>query len=157
MTARRVFMGLILVLALIQFVPVTRSNPPVVDGVVFRDPNALAIAKRACFDCHSNQTVWPWYAYVAPLSWWTVNHVVEGRAALNFSDIAYTIAHSTHHHDADAEGSVTGENLAAHAAEHIEEGEMPPAYYTLLHSDAKLTDAEKATLIAGINDALAGR
>jgi hypothetical protein len=55
MTARRVFIGLIVVLALIQFVPVTRSNPPVVDGVVFSDPNALAIAKKACFDCHSNE------------------------------------------------------------------------------------------------------
>lgn len=157
MTARRVFIGLIVVLALIQFVPVTRSNPPVVDGVVFSDPNALVIAKKACFDCHSNETVWPWYSYVAPFSWYTISHVAEGRATLNFSDVAGTIAHSTHHHDADAEGPVTGENLAEHSAEHIEAGEMPPAYYTLLHRDAKLTDAEKATLIAGIKQALANR
>jgi hypothetical protein len=157
MNARRVLMGLIMVLALIQFVPVTRSNPPVVDGIVFTDPNALAIAQKACFDCHSNETVWPWYAYVAPFSWWTINHVNEGRATLNFSDIAGTIAHSTHHHDADDEDPITGATLAEHSAEHIEEGEMPPAYYTLIHSDAKLTDAEKQTLITGITQALANR
>ncbi len=157
MNARRILMGLIFILGLIQFVPVTRSNPPVVDGIVFTDPQALAIAKKACFDCHSNETVWPWYASVAPLSWWTIHHVDEGRAALNFSDIASTIAHSTHHHDADAEGPVTGANLAEHAHEHIENGEMPPAYYTLIHSDARLTDLEKKALIEGITQALANR
>ena len=94
---------------------------------------------------------------VAPLSWWTIHHVNEGREALNFSDIAGTIAHSTHHHDADAEGPITGANLAEHSAEHIEEGEMPPAYYTLIHGDANLSDAEKETLIAGITQALANR
>jgi hypothetical protein len=155
-TARRVLYGLIIVIALIQFVPVQHTNPPAPDPVVFADPQAAAIARRACYDCHSNQTVWPWYANVAPVSWYVVHHVDEGREAYNFSDVAGTLANShQHHHDGeDAHEPITVATLIEHASEHITEGDMPPAYYTLMHNDAVLSEADKATLIAGITQAL---
>jgi Haem-binding domain len=155
-TARRLLYGLIIVIALIQFVPVQRTNPVAPDPVVFADPQAEAIARRSCYDCHSNQTVWPWYANIAPVSWYVVHHVDEGRAAYNFSDVAGMLAnpHAHHHPGEDPNAPVTVDTLIDHASDHISEGEMPPAYYTLIHRDAVLSDADKATLIAGIKQAL---
>jgi len=155
-TARRLLYGLIIVIALIQFVPVQRTNPVAPDPVVFADPQAEAIARRSCYDCHSNQTVWPWYANIAPVSWYVVHHVDEGRAAYNFSDVAGTLAnsHQHHHPGEDANAPVTVDTLIDHATDQINEGEMPHAYYTLIHRDAVLSDADKATLIAGITQAL---
>jgi hypothetical protein len=154
-TARRLIVGFIVLIALIQFVPVQHSNPPAADPVVFADANAEAIARRACYDCHSNQTVWPWYAYVAPFSWYSVNHVAEGRAQLNFSDVAATLAQPRRGEGGeDGEQTSTAE-LTEESAETINKNEMPPAYYTLIHTDAILSATDKATLIAGINQALA--
>jgi hypothetical protein len=152
-TVRRLIVGFIVLIALIQFVPTQHSNPPAADPVVFADPNAEAIARRACYDCHSNQTVWPWYAYIAPFSWYTINHVAEGRAQLNFSDVAATLTQARAG-DEDGEQTTVAE-LAEESAETINKNEMPPAYYTLIHTDAILSAADKATLIAGINQALA--
>ncbi len=166
MGARRIMMVVIVVVALIQFVPVQHSNPPVVDALVFTDPNAETIARNACYDCHSNETVWPWYAYVAPFSWYTISHVNEGRAALNFSDIAGTIAGArgarAHivYAEEEAEGGEGGNSVAEiseEVAETVNDGEMPPAYYTLMHRDAVLSAQQKAILIAGIQQALAQR
>ena len=155
-TVRRLIVGFIGLIALIQFVPVQHSNPPAADPVVFADPNAETIAKRACYDCHSNQTTWPWYSYVAPLSWYSINHVEEGRAQLNFSDVAATLTNARE----GGEGGEGGEQttvaeLAENSAETINNGEMPPSYYTLIHKDALLSATDKEALIAGINQALA--
>jgi hypothetical protein len=152
-TARRLIVGFIVLIALIQFVPTQHSNPPAADPVVFADPNAEAIARRACYDCHSNQTVWPWYSYIAPFSWYSVNHVAEGRAQLNFSDVTATLTQARAGEE-DGEQTTMVE-LAEESAETINKNEMPPAYYTLIHKDALLSAADKATLIAGINQALA--
>jgi hypothetical protein len=152
-TVRRLIVGFIVLIALIQFVPTQHSNPPAADPVVFADPNAEAIARRACYDCHSNQTVWPWYAYIAPFSWYSVNHVAEGRAQLNFSDVTATLTQARAG-DEDGEQTSTAE-LAEESAETINKNEMPPSYYTLVHTDAILSAADKEALIAGINQALA--
>ena len=87
---------------------------------------------RACFDCHSNETAWPWYTDLAPVSWVATNHVVAGRGVLNFS---------TWDH---------GHGELQEMAGTIREGEMPPAYYRILHSTARLSDAEKQQLIDGL-------
>lgn len=155
-TLRRIIVGLVVLVAAIQFIPVNYTNPPAPDPVVFTDPQAEQIARRACFDCHSNETVWPWYARVAPVSWYVLHHVDEGRGRLNFSDVAATLAQKREF-GPDAGEPVTAADLVEEAAETITEGEMPPSYYTLMHADAKLTATEKATLIAGIRDALANR
>ena len=153
-TVRRLIVGFIVLIALIQFVPTQHSNPPAADPVVFADPNAEAIARRACYDCHSNETVnWPWYAKIAPVSWYIVHHIDEGRTAYNFSDVAGTLTQARAG-DEDGEQTTMAE-LAEESAETINKNEMPPAYYTLIHTDALLSAADKATLIAGINQALA--
>ncbi len=90
------------------------------------------LAVRACFDCHSNEVVWPWYAHVAPISWLVRRDVDRGRAELNFS--AWGVRRQ--------EGREVGEKVA--------EGEMPPSLYTVVQRKALLTAAERAELIAGL-------
>ena len=109
-------------------------NPPVVREPLWRDPEARALAVRACFDCHSNETAWPWYTKVAPFSWLVARDVGEGRAALNFSEWGR------------AQGEGTEE-----IAEVILEGEMPPAIYLLLHPSAALNAAEVDLLVGELS------
>ena len=98
---------------LIQLVPYGRDhdNPPVVNEPEWSSESDRALVARACFDCHSNETEWPWYSNIAPVSWWTQNHVDEGRAELNFSEWSW---------DYDELDEI---------AESVMEGEMPPGYY----------------------------
>ena len=116
----------------IQFVPVDRSNPPVTQSVNWDSPETEALARRACMDCHSNETDWPWDAYIAPVSWLVVDHVSEGRQYLNFSEWDQP--------NAELDESV----------EQIKQGSMPLQSYVLIHPDAKLSQSEKDALIAGL-------
>lgn len=123
-----VFVAGVAFFGLIQLVPYghDHTNPPVVQEPQW-DAQTRAIAQKACFDCHSNEVVWPWYSNLAPFSWLIQRDVEEGRSELNFSDWGR------------AEPDEIGEVLA--------EGEMPPAQYLLMHPTAKLTDAEIQTLM----------
>jgi len=123
---------------LIQFVPYGRehSNPPVVSEPVWADARTLELARGACFDCHSNETIWPWYSNIAPTSWLLTRDVEGGREALNFSEWQ-------------------NDDQAIAAAESMEQGEMPPFQYGLMHASARLSAEEKAELIAGFR-AMAG-
>jgi hypothetical protein len=121
-------------LVLIQFIPYGHhhTNPPVVKEPAWDSPQTRALAKRACFDCHSNETTWPWYSHVAPVSWLVQDDVDGGRHHLNFSEWDKPQRHA---HD---------------AAEEIENGDMPIWFYVPLHPAAKLSAEEKAALIAGL-------
>ena len=92
---------------------------------------------RACFDCHSNETVWPWYSNIAPISWLVYRDVLEGREQLNYSEWG----------SQRGEGAEPGE-----AAEKISSGEMPPFYYLLTHPGTRLSDAEKQELVQGLQN-----
>jgi heme-binding protein len=81
---RWILLAILLILIAIQFVPIDRVNPPV-EVEVPAPANVRAILRRACYDCHSNETVWPWYSQVAPFSWLLAHNVREGREELNFS------------------------------------------------------------------------
>ena len=120
---------------LIQLVPYGRdhANPPVTREPAWNSPATKALARKACFDCHSNETVWPWYSSIAPGSWLIYRDVANGRDNLNFSEWP----------------AAGGGGLMAAAAEKVAEGEMPPLQYKLAHSGARLSDAEKKRLIAG--------
>jgi hypothetical protein len=124
-------------LVLIQLVPYGRdhTNPPASAEPAWDSARTRALADAACFDCHSNETRWPWYTNVAPFSWLTQNDVDNGREALNFSEW-----------DRPQE--------AEELAEVISDGEMPPWYYRLLHSAADLSDREKQQLIDGLRATL---
>jgi hypothetical protein len=135
-----VFFGLVVVLfLLIQLVPYGRdhTNPPVVSEPAWDSAQTEQLARSACYDCHSNETVWPWYSNVAPVSWLLQRDVEEGREHLNFSDWE-SGHHAEEGHDADE------------MVETIHEGEMPPPSYLLLHSEANLTAAEKERLAQGL-------
>lgn len=122
---------------LIQAVPYGRdhTNPAVTKEPAWDSPQTRELAVRACFDCHSNETKWPWYSNIAPVSWLVQNHVDEGRHEVNFSAWRGDAKH--------------GEK-PAELQEMIEEGEMPMAGYVALHDHAKLTDDEKKQLVAGL-------
>jgi hypothetical protein len=123
---------------LIQLIPLPGrgNNPPVLSEPKWDNPQSAALVKRACYDCHSNQTVWPWYSYVAPVSWLVYHDTMEGRSNLNFSEWNSPQLRS-------------GEMIQA-----IQSGKMPPAVYLPMHPSAQLTSAEKQQLIQGLTNSL---
>lgn len=127
-------LGILACLLMIQLVPYGRDhvNPPTVGEPRWDSPATRALAKQACFDCHSNETEWPAYARIAPASWLVQYDVMEGRAALNFSEWQRP------------------QSKANDAAEELREGEMPPAMYRLMHAHARLTDADRDRLARGL-------
>ena len=120
----------------IQLVPYGRdhTNPAVVSEPEWDSAATRATAVIACFDCHSNQTVWPWYSNIAPMSWLVQRDVDEGREHLNFSNWT------------------AGQGAAAPTM--VESGKMPPFQYKLLHPGANLSDADKAAFIDGLTATL---
>jgi hypothetical protein len=130
MKRSRIALGVIIVFVAVQFVPVARTNPPARSTVV-APPEVASVLRRACFDCHSNETVWPPQAYVAPLSWLLAHDVQEGREELNFSDW----------------GPKQVEKTAKKLAKEVGSGDMPPFLYVVGHPGAKLTNDEKALLV----------
>jgi len=114
-----------------QFVRPDRSNPAV-SGDLSAPPAVKDALDRACYDCHSNQTRWPWYSAVAPFSWWIHHEVEEGRRRMNFSSWAdYTSDPGTEDQKLDE------------AARLIASNAMPPWYYRAMHPGARLTSAER--------------
>jgi len=135
--------GLLFGFIAIQFVPVSRANPPVVQEPAWDSSQTRALAARACFDCHSNETKWPWYSRVAPASWLVADHVQEGRAELNFSE--WGLLKEDHGEDEEEEGEEMEEIV-----EKIQEGEMPLPGYLLMHPEARLSEAEIKQLVQGL-------
>jgi len=127
-------LALAAVFVAIQLVPVHRDNPPVASDLD-APADVKSILRRACYDCHSNETRWPWYAYVAPVSWLVAHDVEEGRRELNFS----------------IWGSYPEKKRISHAGnavEEIEEGHMPLPKYLITHRDARVTPEELEKLRA---------
>lgn len=137
-TVRNIGLGVLIAFALIQFVPFGHSHadPPVAAEPAWNSPRTRALFQRACFDCHSNQTHWPWYAHVAPASWLLERDVEDGRRHLNFSEWNRPQRH------------------AAHVAREVESGDMPLWFYLPMHPAARLSAAEKQELIAGATASL---
>jgi len=133
-TVVRVVLGMAIVLIGIQFIPVNRSNPPVEEEITV-SPEVKAILKRACFDCHSNETIWPGYSRVAPVSWLLAWDVGEGREELNFSTW-------------NRYSQKKRDKIIKEIWEEVQEGEMPPWFYLPLHSDARLSESDRVVLRA---------
>ncbi|MDE3197201.1 MAG: heme-binding domain-containing protein [Acidobacteriota bacterium] len=121
------------ILILIQLLPFGHShtNPPATKEPNWDSPATKELFSRACNDCHSNQTYWRWYSYVAPVSWLIARDVNGGRRHLNVSQWDKPSRH------------------ADHIANEVKTGDMPPWFYLPLHPNAKLSDAEKQQFIAG--------
>lgn len=120
------------VLVAIQFVPVTRTNPPV-ESDIPASPAVSAVLRRACYDCHSNETVWPWYSRVAPVSWLVAHDVNEGREHVNFSQWNRLTP-------------AKQRETIREVWEEVSEGHMPPAIYLPAHREARLSDLDKQAL-----------
>ena len=120
--------GLFAALLLAQLVPVARTNPPV-EKSVDAPAEVVAVLKRACYDCHSNETVWPAYSRIAPISWLVVRDVNEGREAVNYSTW-------------DRYSPEEKAELREETWEELEEGEMPLPLYPILHRSARLSDVD---------------
>lgn len=120
--------------AALQILPVgaPRDNPPVVVEPAWDSPRTRELFARACADCHSNETRWPWYSRVAPVSWLVAHDVAGGREHLNVSEWNRK------------------QKDAHEAAEEVEEGQMPLPIYLPMHPEARLSPGEKAELVRGL-------
>ena len=135
-----VLIGLIAGGILIQFLPYghDHTNPPVTGEPQWDSQQTRDLVTRACYDCHSNQTTWPWYSNIAPLSWLIQHDVEEGRSRLNFTEWNQS------------------QREVDNAARQVQQGRMPQWYYLLLHPTANLTPAEKQALVQGLQTSLSG-
>lgn len=127
-----IMLALLVVLVVIQLIPVQRTNPPVTADIP-TSPEVKAVLRRACYDCHSNETVYPWYSRIAPVSWLLAQHVSEGREELNFS--------TWKQYNPEDQAENIHESW-----ETVVAGEMPPRYYTVMHRDARLSPEDRAVL-----------
>lgn len=134
---RWIVIAVVAIVLLIQAAPYGRdhANPPVREEPKWDTPRTRELTVQACFDCHSNQTVWPWYSNIAPLSWLIERDVKEGRRELNFSEWNRT------------------QDEAHESAGTVRKGSMPPWYYPW----AGLSSAERQELIAGLERTLGSR
>lgn len=123
---------------LIQFIPFGRNhtNPPIVSEPQWSSPEARALVKERCFQCHSNETEWPWYSNIAPGSWLIAWDVNRGRNKFNFSE--------WENEPEDLEEMI----------EEIKEGEMPPIQYWIVHPEARMDEGQKQELINALQSSI---
>ena len=137
-SARTIVVSLGAVLVLAQLIRPARTNPPVdptrtIQANTVISPEVLETMNRACRDCHSNETDWPWYSQVAPASWLLVSHVNSARRHLSFSTWAdYSTADAT--------------DLLGEMCEEVRDGQMPMSSYVLIHRSAALADGDRQAI-----------
>jgi hypothetical protein len=134
----RILLAFVIAGVMIQLVPFghEHTNPTVVQEPEWDSPRTRELVKRVCYNCHSNETRWPWYSSVAPVSWLTQRDVNTGRSHLNFSEW---------NNPQDQADDVVGE---------VQAGGMPPWFYVAMHPEAKLTREERTALIGGFQRTL---
>ncbi|AZI39592.1 cytochrome C [Epilithonimonas vandammei] len=136
---KKILIVLLMVFIIIQFFPIDKTNPITNEGMDFlkikNTPEPIAkLIRNSCYDCHSNETKYPFYSNVQPVAWLLKNHIDEGRKELNFSTFAtYEPKRQAH--------------KLEEAAEYVEQKNMPLESYTLGHSDAKLSDEQRKQLV----------
>jgi hypothetical protein len=128
----------VILFLLIQLIPFghDHTNPPTVSEPAWSSPEARTLVKEHCFQCHSNETEWPWYSNIAPGSWLIAMDVIEARDEFNFSDW----------------NNNPGE--LDEMVEKIQEGDMPPIQYWLFHPSSKMNDQQKQELIDTLQSSL---
>lgn len=136
---KKILFGLLAVVVIIQFFRIDKTNPPVnrtldIMNVVPVSTEIKSILKTSCYDCHTNETVYPWYTNIAPVSWWIKKHIDDGRDELNFSEWGnYSLRRKDHKLD--------------EIVEMVDEDEMPLPSYLIAHGDARLSTEQKAQLV----------
>jgi hypothetical protein len=140
MMKKKILIALAIVLVIIQFVRIDKTNPVALlenDFIEIVKPNAeiASMIMSSCYDCHSSQSKYPWYSNIAPVSWLVKNHINEGREHFNFS--AW-----------DMYSMQDRKEILHECAEEVEEKVMPMKPFLLMHGEAKLSDKQRATLVA---------
>lgn len=135
----KIIWSIVAILVIMQFFRIDKTNPPVNDAddfvKIYNTPDSIqTMIKTSCYDCHSNETVYPSYSNIAPISWVVKSHINEGRENLNFSEFGKYNDNQKRHG-------------LEEAAEEIEKGKMPMGQYTMIHKDAKLSESQKKVLI----------
>lgn len=138
-TFKKIVFWIFVSFAIIQFIPIDKTNKPVDKSVNFIDvkkspPKVVALLKNACYDCHSNETVYPKYAYIAPFSWSVKDHINEGREHLNFS------VWNTYNKE-------LKEGMLTKSIQTLQDKSMPMPAYVVYHKEANLSDADRTILI----------
>jgi len=138
---KTVVIAVIIFVIVIQLLPFGRnhSNPPVTAEPQWDSPRTRELFFRACADCHSNQTAWPWYTNIAPVSWLAERDVQEGRAKFNISEWG------------------AGENKGDESAKSVQDGSMPLWFYAMIHPSARLSASEKQEFINGLTATFGGK
>jgi hypothetical protein len=135
---KKILLALLVLLIIIQFFhPAKNASaaafPNDIAAIYPVPPDVDTILKKACNDCHSNNTRYPWYNNIQPVAWWLDSHVKDGKRGLNFNEFAtYRLSKQYHRMD--------------DIIDEVKKGDMPLGSYTLIHTDAKLTEQEKQTL-----------
>lgn len=135
---KKILLVLLIILVVIQFIrPAKNQSTEVTANHIYNvyatNENVKTILDKACNDCHSNNTKYPWYANIQPVAWWLNDHIEDGKKHLNFSEYgAYNLRRQYHKME--------------EVIDEVKEGEMPLSSYTIVHTNAKLTAEEKATL-----------
>jgi hypothetical protein len=130
------FVAAVAVFALLQLTNPAHTNPPVKTDFIATlnpPPEVAGMLRAACYDCHSDATRWPWYSHIAPVSWQVVQDVNEGRKHVNLSEWP-------------ANQPDLARKKLEHMSDEIDQGDMPLAKYTLIHTDARLTAAQRDEL-----------
>ena len=136
---KKVLVVLVVAFVIMQFFRIDKTNPAPTPGMDFlnikKTPESTAkLIRNGCYDCHSNESKYPWYSNIQPFAWFLKDHIDKGRKELNFSTFAtYEPKRQAH--------------KLKEAAEFVENGEMPLESYLLMHPEAKFTDAEKKEMV----------
>jgi len=136
---KKIGIALVALLVIIQFFRIDKTNPEVIAendfiNMVQPEENIKTILKTSCYDCHSNETKYPWYSNIAPISWWVKDHINDGRKHLNFSEWG-TYKEKRQRHKLEE------------CFEEVQEGEMPMESYLIAHSEAELSPTQKEELV----------
>ena len=131
-----IVIGGLVLFGLIQLIPIDRTNPPTTQEPKWSSPEARALVKDHCFQCHSNETEWPWYSYIAPASWLIKYDVVRGRDQFNFSEWDQN------------------PGTLSQMVRQIQRGSMPPIQYTLFHPRSNMNAQQKQALIDALTATL---
>jgi hypothetical protein len=134
-----VVLALVVVLLLAQFIRIDKSNPPVRSDLA--SASVKPVLQRVCYNCHSNETTWPWYSSVAPASWLVGMDVKEGRSHLNFSEWG-------------TYDSGTRSHKLRGIEEEVQGGDMPPWYYSLVHRDSRLSESERNQILVWVAETI---
>jgi len=135
MNAKTIAVAVVALAVGIQFIPYGKdhTNPPLMSEPQWDSPRTQELFNRACADCHSHETKYPWYSNIAPVSWLVMHDIDEGREHFNVSM-----------------WGIQKKNEGDDAAKEVREGEMPMWFYTIPHPEARLSDSEKKELISGL-------